>query len=317
MRVTSAQRPSGPSPRGRRIGPWAAGFDIQGHRGAKAHLPESTWPGFLRAVELGSTSVEFDVRLTGDGDVVVWHDATLARADPALPADVAGAWIADLPTSVVVATAVRPGSAPILRLRDLLGRMGEQLPTTWAVVEVKVDHNVRGAPIAREALVDAVLGDIAATGFGRAVVHSFDWAVLDQARRTASHLPRSALVEAKTLQPGSPWLGGVDPAGWRSPHDVVAAAVAAGADALAPNWRWPTGADSEPGSRIVSGGLLDAAFVGAAHDAGLPVVPWTVNDPAQIARLIDLGVDGIVSDSPELVTRALTSARRPSGGSHG
>lgn len=67
----------------------------------------------------------------------------------------------------------------------------------------------------------------------------------------------------------------------------------------------------------MSGGALDAAFVEAAHDAGLPVVPWTVNDPAQIARLIDLGVDGIVSDSPELVTQALTSARRPSGGSHG
>lgn len=315
MRVRT-QRPSRPSPRGRRIGPWAAGFDIQGHRGAKAHLPESTWPGFLRAVELGSTSVEFDVRLTGDGDVVVWHDATLARADPALPADVAQAWIADLPTSVVVGTAVRPGSALILRLRDLLTRLGEQLPSTWAVVEVKVDHNVPGAPIAREALVDAVLADIAATGFERAVVHSFDWAVLERARRTASHLPRSALVEAKTLRPGSPWLGGVDPAGWRGPRDVVAAAVAAGADALAPNWQWPTDA-REPGGRIVSGGALDAAFVEAAHDAGLPVVPWTVNDPAQIARLIDLGVDGIVSDSPELVTQALTSARRPSGGSHG
>jgi glycerophosphoryl diester phosphodiesterase len=50
---------------------------------------------------------------------------------------------------------------------------------------------------------------------------------------------------------------------------------------------------------------IDAAKLKQAHDLGLRVVVWTVNDPAQIARLIELGVDGIISDRPDLVLAAL------------
>ncbi|NYE03068.1 glycerophosphoryl diester phosphodiesterase [Kineosphaera limosa] len=295
------------SARRARPGPWRSGFDIQGHRGAKGHVAESTWPSFARAVALGATTVEFDVRLTADAQVVVWHDATLARAQPSVAAEVRGAWIAQLPAEVVVATPISPTGDRVLRLVDLLTRMRAQLPGTWANIEIKVDHNVPGAPILREPLVTAVLEAIASTGMAdRAIVHSFDWAVLVQAAHEAPHLPRSALLESLTLAPGSPWLAGLDPTSWSTPQEVVAAATQIGADAICPNWEWPC-----DGNPVAPRGRLEEPFVAAAHTAGLPVVAWTVNETAQLERLVGLGVDGLVSDYPDRVVAALAGRAKP------
>lgn len=292
------------TPRGRHIGPWRAGFDIQGHRGAKGHVAESTWPSFVTAGELGATTIEFDVRLTADGRAIVWHDATLARARPGVPEAVRSEWIARLPADTVLATPVGPAGDTVLELPDLLTRMRTRLPGVWANIEVKVDHNVQGAPIVREPLVDVVLDAIAEAGMAdRSIVHSFDWAVLARAAQRAPELPRSALVESLTLRPGTPWLAGLDPAPWRGPADLVAAAAGIGADALCPNWEWPT--DDHPiGRSIAPHGRIDEPLLRAAHDAGMPVVPWTVNDPDEIARLVRLGVDGVVSDYPDRVRAA-------------
>lgn len=288
--------------RGRRLGPWRTAFDIQGHRGARGHVAESTWPSFVRAGHLGATTIEFDVRLTADGEAVIWHDATLQRADPQTDERLRTAWIADLPSGDVLATRVSPAGDRVMRLRDALGSMRAGLPGTWANVEVKVDHHVPGAPIVRDRLVDVVLADIAAAGMAdRAIVHSFDWAVLVRAAQRAPQLPRSALVESRTLQPGTPWLAGSDPSGWTGPSEVVATAASIGADALCPNRQWP--ADGNP---VAPQGYLDRPLLAAAHEAGMPVVPWTVNDPEQIARLLRIGVDGLVSDYPDRVVSALS-----------
>lgn len=279
---------------------------MQGHRGARGHLPESTWPGFLRAVQLGATTIEFDVRLTADGQVVIWHDATLERAEPggheSGDRSVRASWIARLPAREVLAAPISPAGDRVMTLVQTLRRMRTELPGTWADIEVKVDHDVPGAPIVREPLVDAVLGDIAAADMAhRAILHSFDWAVLARATTPAPELPRSALVESQTLRSGSPWLAGLDPSGWTGPGDVVAAAASVGAHALCPNREWP--ADGNP---VAPDGHLEPPLIRAAHEAGMPVIPWTVNDPAQIARLVRLGVDGLVSDFPERVVSAIS-----------
>lgn len=285
----------------RRLGPWSGAFDAQGHRGARGHVPESTWPGFVRAVRLGATTIEFDVRLTADGQVVIWHDATLERAQPGLQETVRTSWIAQLPGHQVLAAPVSPAGDRVMSLTEALRRMRTELPGTWANIEVKVDHNVPGAPIVRERLVVAVLTAIAAADMAhRTIVHSFDWAVLTRAAARAPDLPRSALVESLTLRSGSPWLAGLDPSGWSGPDEVVAAAASVGADALCPNWQWP--ADGNP---VAPGGQLDRPLLDAAHAAGMPVIPWTVNDPEQIERLVRLGVDGLVSDFLDRMVAAL------------
>lgn len=273
-----------------------------GAPGARGHVAESTWASFEEAVRLGATTIEFDVRLTADGQVVIWHDATLERAAHGLDDRLRAAWIARLPLRDVRAAAVSPAGDRIMTLAQALTRMRAELPDTWANIEVKVDHNVPGAPIVREPLLDAVLAQIDAAGMSeRAIVHSFDWVVLVRAAELAPRLARSALVEWLTLAPGTPWLAGLDPTGWTRPADVAAAAASIGADAFCPSWQWP--ADGNP---VAAHGRLDAELVAAAHGVGMPAVPWTVNDPDEIARLVRLGVDGLVSDYPDRVLSALS-----------
>ena len=72
-------------------------LDLQGHRGARGLAPESTIASFDAAIAHGVTGIEFDVRLTGDGEVVVWHDPTLEAAKCVFEGeDLTEALVADL-----------------------------------------------------------------------------------------------------------------------------------------------------------------------------------------------------------------------------
>src|SRR5690242_21710822 len=81
-----------------RPGPWASGrFDVEGHRGAKGLVVENTLASFTAAFDAGVTGVELDVRLTADGEVVVWHDPVLLP-EKCLPtgSDLVGARLGEL-----------------------------------------------------------------------------------------------------------------------------------------------------------------------------------------------------------------------------
>lgn len=308
-------------------GPWPDGFDLQGHRGARGHVAESTWEGFVHGVRLGATTLEFDVRLTADGRPVVWHDAVLDRAiGPGDDAGMRGRRVRDLTAAQVTSVQIGGVADPerpqqrltpgerLLTLADLLSRMRSELPGVWANIEVKIDADDPWTHRHRDELVDAVLADVEASAMSeRAIIHSFDWSVLRGALHAAPHLPRSALVSPENLYAGPSALGGVDVADGETPWTrdrVLAAAVAVGAQAICPRVPWsPPGPDEEyPG--LVAGESLevDAAFVDAAHAAGLAVVPWTVDDPAQIERLLRAGVDGLVSDFPDRVIQVRRKA---------
>ena len=81
--------------------------------------------------------------------------------------------------------------------------------------------------------------------------------------------------------------------------------------ALYRSWiRWPLGATQRTGSsRCPSGrarrAIVSRGFVAHAHRAGLPVKVWTVNDPADMRRLLDWGVDALISDRPDLAVAAV------------
>ena len=126
---------------------------------------------------------------------------------------------------------------------------------------------------------------------------AFDWQVLGAARR---QMPQVASVALTEQQPGedtvrvgaaqpSPWLGGVDPA--RFGNSVERLVQATGAGTWGPDYL-----------------DLDAGRVQRAHALGLRVVPWTVNEPADMQRLLGFNVDGMVTDRPD-VLRALLAER--------
>ncbi|MEW1953708.1 glycerophosphodiester phosphodiesterase family protein [Terrabacter sp. NPDC080008] len=288
-----------------RPGPWASGrFDVEGHRGAKGLVVENTLASFSAAFEAGVTGVELDVRLTADGAVVVWHDPVLLP-EKCLPTgpDLVGARLADLTLeqlrTVDVGSQTLAGfagqraapGARVSTLDEVLAHGREHAPNVWWTIELKVNPLDEGESAGRRQLLEGVLADVHEAGVERqCFVHSFDWAVLELSAQLAPDVARSALVEASvTWMPGSPFTGSVSVG--ESHDDVCEGAAAVGAQVISPEHV-----------------LVDADFVVRAHDAGLAVLPWTVNDPDRMSALVDAGVDGLVSDYPDRALALLSPA---------
>ncbi|MDN5790451.1 MAG: glycerophosphodiester phosphodiesterase [Micrococcales bacterium] len=278
--------------RGARARPCSRGIlDVEGHRGAKGIVVENTIASFLAAFDLGVTGVEFDVRLTADEQVVVWHDWTL-RADKCL-GDHVGARVDELTLAqlrtVDIGSQTLPGfprqravpGSRISTLSEVLETSIDAAPDVWLTIEIKVDPTDPREVVTRGRLVEKVLSTIRDFGVGeRCFVHSFDWAVLELTRDLDPTLLRSALAWEPTFAEGSQWLGSIR---WEDHQgDLPGAAAALGADVVSPHLPW-----------------CDRELVDRAHDLGLGVLTWTVNTESDLQRMIDAGVDGIVTDYPD------------------
>ncbi len=283
--------------------------EIHGHRGARGLRPENTLPGFAHALALGVDAVELDVGFTADGVPVLNHDQVLspvnvADTGPAEPGDPAFPYVGraireltlaqfrtldmgvrrppDDEDPFVLTQLPLPGTRPPT-LDEACALIGAA-PDVRLAVELKTDPGWSGAEVERFTVAVAeVLAERGLAGRGR--VLAFDWRVLVAARRHAPDLGRVALVERKTLVPGTDWLAGLSPA------EPANAALEIGATVLSPERHLTT-----PG------------FVAAARAVALPVAVWTVNEPAEMDRCVDRGVDAIVTDYPDRL-RAVLAAR--------
>ncbi len=294
-----------------RRGPWApgrpgriGGLGVQGHRGAKGLVVENTVPSVLAALEVGAHGVEIDVRLTADGEVVVWHDATLLPGKVVAPDEALVGARVDLLTyqelaSVDVGALTLPGfprqkAAPGARIAtfpELLEASGERGAEVLWTIEVKVNPLDAGEVAGRERLVGRVIEQVHAAGIAdRCLIHAFDWRVLDLAMTLDPNLRRSALaIVGDTWAPGSPWTGSTS----YEEHDgdLPAAVAAIGAHVVAPHFA-----------------AVDEELVNRAHGLGLAVLPWTVNAPEDIRAMAAIGVDGIVTDYPDVALTLVGSA---------
>jgi glycerophosphoryl diester phosphodiesterase len=271
---------------------------IIGHRGARGLFPENTLEGFAATLALGVDVLELDVALTADGVVVVTHDPAL---NPNLTRDVNGAWLqaptplvrslraADLSTYDV--GRLQPGTAYAALHPDQIPRDGARIPTLDAVV--RLDPSVRfiielttfpgepGRSAAGADLADAVLAVADAVGVTpRVTVEGFDWRGARHLRASRPDLRLAWLTRAETVRDAATWWGGPVPADFGG--SVPRAVAAEGGPVWAPDHHDLTGA------------LIDEA-----HALGLQVIPWTVNEPADMRRLIGWGVDGLVTDRPD------------------
>ena len=278
-------------------------FDLQAHRGGRGLAPENTLAAFRGARELGVTTFETDLAVTRDNVLVLSHEP---RLNPDLVRGPDGKWV-----SAPGAT-IRSLTLAELRRYDI-GRLnpdssyakqfpaqkpvdGERFPTLaefYAMagptvrfnIETKInptkpDETVEPAVFAK-LVVDAIR---TAKMERRTTIQSFDWRTLVEAKRIAPEIETVCLtIESQnmnTVSPRpSPWLAGFDVRPGGSLQQLV---KAAGCSVWSPFWRNVTAAD-----------------VTAAHRLDLNVIPWTVNDPAEMARLIDLKVDGLITDYPD------------------
>ena len=297
-------------------------FDLQGHRGARGLWPENTLAGFAHTLELGVSTVELDCAVTRDGIVVVSHDPRLnaehTRDAQGRFIEAAGAPIWSLSFAELQqfdVGRIRPGSAlaaafplqqpvdgeRIPRLADVLRLVYEQGRAQVRVnIEVKIFPEQPALTMAPEAFVQLLKRDIEATHSAAIVnIQSFDWRVLQAVQRQMPGQSTAALTDEQpgedTIQVGSvrpsPWLGGLNPADFD--NSVPRLVQAIGAGTWAPEYR-----------------DLSAARVAEAHALGLRVVPWTVNELADMANLLAQGVDGIITDQPDRLRALLIQQGR-------
>lgn len=278
------------------------GFDLQSHRGGRGEWTEQSRLAFENSLELGVTTLELDVVITEDGVPLVWHDPTIQadKCDDTAPVT------ADDPEYPYVGKLVHDLNWEQLQTLDC-GKLlpaypdaevadGNKLLQLSEVFEIAADHpdvhfNIETKIEAEnpadsaspEEFVDTILDEVDAAGVNeRTMIQSFDWRTLPLVRERDPRIPLVALWSAGTWAPGTVWSGDVSYE--EVDGDPITAAEQLGVEVLSPAHALPE--------------TTDAAFLERAHDAGLRVVPWTVNDAERMQTLIDAGVDGIITDYP-------------------
>ncbi len=264
---------------------------------------------FAGALALGVDALELDVAMTADGVVVVSHDPAL---NPNITRDAAGAWldgpgplICSLRAAELAAYDVgrlRPGTPYAALFPDQSPRDGEHIPhlaevlhignDTAFIIELKTfpgepARSARGAELA-----DAVVAVADATGVASDItVEGFDWRGPRHLHCIRPELRLAWLTRAETVRDAALWWDGPHPADFGG--SVPRAVAAEGGPVWAPDYS-----------------DLTQDLVDEAHALGLAVIPWTVNLPKDMARLIGWGVDGIVTDRPDHARRVTAASTR-------
>ena len=305
------------------LGGCATTFDLQGHRGARGLAPENTMPAFARALEVGVATLEMDVAVTRDGVVVVSHDSLL---NPDIARGPDGQWIAKKGPAIHDETYAALARYDVGRLKpdttyakrypmqaSVDGTRIPRLAEVFALAERAGNRDVRfnietkvspAAPdetLAPEPFARALIAEIRKARVApRATIQSFDWRTLQVVQKEARDIPTVYLTVQQRFM------------------DNVCTGPAAGQPTASPAECQPSAWTAgfhlrDHGSvpkmvRAAGGGIwspyfndVDAMKVKEAHELGLRVVVWTVNEPEQIAKMLALGVDGIISDRPDLV----------------
>lgn len=232
------------------------------HRGGAGVHPENTWAAFSHAVGLGYRYLETDVRLTADGVVVAFHDATLDRVT-----DRRGP-IARLRWDEVRRARIAGEHEPV-RLDELL----DAFPDVLVNIDPKEDAVLE--PLAR--VIERT------RAVERVCIASFRDARQARMRRLLG--PRLCVA------------GG--------PRVVARLRIASGRRRVASVVLPRHAPCVQVPVRLRRLALLDERFVSAAHGIGTGVHAWTIDDPAEMERLLDLGVDGIMTDQPEVLRDVL------------
>lgn len=273
-------------------------FEIQGHRGARGLFPENTIEGFRRTIAMGVRVVELDVAVTCDGVPVVFHDVSL---NPDIVRSARGEWIAPPERPINAMTHAELAAFDVGRLRSdseyarkFSGQTaidGARIPALAEVFALAVATGVRvnaelkthpgqpDATVAPEVMARLVIEAAeACDALGLLDVRSFDWRAIRASRTLKPSVPVTVLTSAETAAHRALWWAG-----------EFKGSVPASVALSFPGATWA------PEYATVS-----REEIAEAHGHGLRVVPWTVNNAADIARMIEWRVDGICTDYPNI-----------------
>jgi glycerophosphoryl diester phosphodiesterase len=298
----------------------ALALDLQGHRGARGLAPENSLAGFELAIQLGVTTLEMDAAVTRDGVVVIHHDLEL---NPGYARDAQGRWLTAPSPPIHAMTwdelqaydigrlnpankygAGFPDQKPIDGTRiprladlfDMVKRRGHD--KVRFAIETKLRPDAPDKTLAPEPFAAALVEEIRKAGMQQRVqIMSFDWRSLQVVQRIAPEIPTVYLTAQQSWidnigagrADGSAWTAGFQ----YMTHGSVPRMIRAAGGAY-----WS-----------VFHGDLDAAKVKEAQGLGLKVLAWTVNDAPTMKRLLDMGVDGLITDRPDIAQSVLRERR--------
>lgn len=241
---------------------------VMGHRGARGHAPENTLASFERGIELGATMLELDVHLTKDERLIVIHDGYLDRTT-----DGSG------PVHLMTFEEIRKVDAGSWFAPEFAGQRVPALEEVMELadgrallnIEVKVGGQ-RPNLVYYDALPERLAGLLTQSGWvDRVVVSSFEMRYLIELKRLVPSL-RLALLHSQLDE------------------DLLEKVTAAGFEGIHTAYS-----------------LVDEKLVTAAHERGLMVRAWTVNDTQSMRQMLELGVDGICTDYPDRLVEVLST----------
>ena len=247
------------------------------HRGGSALRPENTMVAFEHGLALGADGLELDVHLSRDGEVVVCHDVTVDRTTngtgPIAHKSLGELEALDAGWSFTSGDGhpYRGRGVRIPRLRDVLARF----PVCPLIVELKgTDLDLAPAAVAEVRRAAAL---------GRVCFGSFSVALLEAARACGAEVTTS---------------GG---------SEEIARAL---------RWSWVGVAPPRPGFRALqvpetygTTRIVSRRFVATMRRAGIPVQVWTVNEAPDMQRLLDWGVNALITDRPDLAVEIVGQRR--------
>lgn len=301
-------------------------FDLEAHRGGRDVRPENTLYSYAYAIELGATSIECDMQLTKNGQIVMSHNPIL-NSD--ITRDENGNYIENNKYDIRLMTVdeLKKFDVGVMdpncgEYYDLHGKTqfsyDAKIPTLEELMQLIQSYGDKNIVLNIET---KSYPDPASAGYknnadpkkfvevfnnivkkydmeDRVVLQSFDWQTLIEMKKLNPNISTSALWQEQPSwgrdseslrryeKKKSPWLGGLDIKDYQG--NPVKAAHAIGADIISPYYT-----------------EISKQDVDEAHSLGMKVVPWTVNNEKDMNMLLDMGVDGIISDKPWLLKQVL------------
>ena len=251
------------------------------HGSAWQRFPENTMPLFRHYWDAGFRILELDVQLSRDGHLVVIHDATVDDTTDGKGRVVAYT-LAELKKLDAGAKFTGGGKYPFRGKGVTIPTLEEVLiafPGAGYNIDIKTPDL---------SLAPALAGMLAKHGLtGRVLVSSGHQMVLDRFRRLAPKVPTAG-----------------------TPLETLLFLLCHKAGLARLSWVWLPCRAFQPCERILGHRILTADFMRSAHAAHCIVIPWTINRTEDLNRLLDWGVDGIITDHPE----RLRSLLRQRGG---
>ncbi|KAJ7630576.1 PLC-like phosphodiesterase, partial [Roridomyces roridus] len=293
------------------------------HRGGRGNAVENTLPSFAWGLIHGATTLELDNGITKDGTVVVWHDEQIVASKcrdthPAFPADPAYPYVGQYITNLTLAQikTLDCGSQrqsdfpmqltyPSIRIStlqevfDFVECVDPEHTVQWNI-ESKIDPVLPNRTASVETFVKKQHAIFAASPYRESITfQSFDWRTLIAMKELDPSVITSALVDHETTLPAanglSPWLGGLDLNDFGSTLGIQ---IANAAHFINASILSPSAYEIAP-----TPALAAADMVRRSHQLGMLVKPWTVNRLDIADELLRFGVDGIITDYPDVVRR--------------